>query len=88
MMMVYHSSRLYRVRWQSNPYFIERVIMKIGQKCKELRESKGLSRQQLGYRWGITPQGIYNFEKGVNTSGYLLREYIRMGVTINEEDEF
>ena len=62
--------------------------MKIGQKCKELRESKGLSRQQLSLRLGITPQGIYNFEKGNNTSGYLLREYIRMGVTINEEDEF
>lgn len=62
--------------------------MKIGNKCRELRESKGLSRKELGSEWDITPQGIYNFEKGINTSGYLLREYIRMGVTINEEDEF
>lgn len=51
-----------------NTESLQVVDRNIGQKISEIRKARGLSRQQLASKIGVTHQQLQKYEKGINSA--------------------
>ena len=50
-----------------NNYYIERVLLMIGERIKALRKQAGLTQAELGKKIGISQTAVIAYEKNVST---------------------